>query len=81
MKAVLTLVVDDSDVLLDRVKGRMVHLESGRSYSDTNPPKVPGKDDETGEVGANGSPFPILSVLMLTLRTLSNGLNLTSKVE
>ncbi|XP_077293932.1 adenylate kinase 3 [Arctopsyche grandis] len=38
------------DVIVDRVKGRWVHLPSGRVYNiDFNAPKVPGKDDETGE--------------------------------
>lgn len=34
----------------DRVKGRYVHMPSGRVYNtDFNPPKVPMKDDVTGE--------------------------------
>lgn len=38
------------DVIIDRVKGRWVHLASGRVYNiDFNAPKVPGKDDVTGE--------------------------------
>lgn len=37
-------------VLLDRVEGRLVHPGSGRSYHiRNNPPKVPMKDDQTGE--------------------------------
>ena len=32
------------------MSGRRVHLQSGRTYHiDFNPPKVEGKDDETGE--------------------------------
>lgn len=38
------------DVIVDRVKGRWIHLPSGRVYNvGFNEPKVPGKDDETGE--------------------------------
>jgi len=38
------------DVIVDRVRGRWVHLPSGRVYNeDWNPPKTPGKDDVTGE--------------------------------
>nr|AEE61758.1 unknown [Dendroctonus ponderosae] len=37
-------------VIIDRVKGRWVHLPSGRVYNEGfNSPKVPGKDDVTGE--------------------------------
>ncbi|KAL1492819.1 hypothetical protein ABEB36_011001 [Hypothenemus hampei] len=37
-------------VIIDRVKGRWVHLPSGRVYNEGfNSPKVPGKDDITGE--------------------------------
>ncbi|XP_018571123.1 GTP:AMP phosphotransferase AK3, mitochondrial [Anoplophora glabripennis] len=36
--------------IIDRVKGRWVHLASGRVYNDGfNPPKVHGVDDVTGE--------------------------------
>lgn len=36
--------------IIDRMSGRRVHLSSGRTYHVTyNPPKVEGKDDETGE--------------------------------
>lgn len=46
---VLNLVVP-FDVIIERVKGRWVHLPSGRVYNtDFNAPKVPGKDDITGE--------------------------------
>lgn len=38
------------DVILERISGRWVHEPSGRVYNTTfNPPKVPGKDDITGE--------------------------------
>lgn len=38
------------DVIVDRVKGRWVHVPSGRVYNlEFNAPKVPGKDDVTGE--------------------------------
>jgi len=37
-------------VIIDRVRGRWVHLPSGRVYNeDWNPPQHPGKDDVTGE--------------------------------
>ncbi|XP_066248919.1 GTP:AMP phosphotransferase AK3, mitochondrial [Euwallacea similis] len=37
-------------VIIDRVKGRWVHLPSGRVYNEGfNSPKVAGKDDVTGE--------------------------------
>jgi len=37
-------------VILDRIAGRWVHVPSGRVYNTTfNAPKVPGKDDITGE--------------------------------
>jgi adenylate kinase len=40
----------DPDELLKRTSGRRVHLPSGRTYHVMfNPPKVPGKDDVTGE--------------------------------
>ena len=36
--------------IIDRMSGRRVHVASGRTYHVTfNPPKVAGKDDETGE--------------------------------
>ena len=38
------------DAIIDRMSGRRVHVASGRTYHVTfNPPKVAGKDDETGE--------------------------------
>lgn len=38
------------DVVLERISGRWVHEPSGRVYHTTfNPPRVPGRDDVTGE--------------------------------
>jgi len=38
------------ETIIDRIKARWVHLPSNRVYNlDFNPPKVPGKDDETGD--------------------------------
>jgi adenylate kinase len=38
------------DIIVERMSGRRVHPASGRVYHLTyNPPKVAGKDDETGE--------------------------------
>ena len=38
------------EVIVERMAGRRVHAGSGRVYHTTyNPPKVAGKDDETGE--------------------------------
>ncbi|XP_045481740.1 GTP:AMP phosphotransferase AK3, mitochondrial [Harmonia axyridis] len=49
LDVVLNLVVP-FNIIVDRVKGRWVHLPSGRVYNtDFNAPKVPGKDDITGE--------------------------------
>ncbi|MFN3162074.1 MAG: adenylate kinase [Pseudohongiellaceae bacterium] len=46
---VLEIDVDDEEIV-KRLSGRRVHPESGRIYHvDYNPPKVAGKDDETGE--------------------------------
>ncbi|XP_033220227.1 GTP:AMP phosphotransferase AK3, mitochondrial isoform X1 [Belonocnema kinseyi] len=46
---VLNLIVPHS-VILERVKSRWIHLPSGRVYNiGFNDPKVPGKDDITGE--------------------------------
>lgn len=40
----------DDDLLLRRITGRRVHLPSGRVYHvDFNPPRVPDRDDLTGE--------------------------------
>lgn len=39
-----------SDIIIDRICNRWVHAPSGRVYNTTfNAPKVPGKDDVTGE--------------------------------
>jgi len=47
----LVLEIDVADdEIVKRLSGRRVHLDSGRVYHvDYNPPKVEGKDDETGE--------------------------------
>ncbi len=46
---VLEIDVPDA-VIIERMSGRRVHLASGRTYHLWyNPPKVAGKDDETGE--------------------------------
>ena len=40
----------DDKLLIERIAGRRTHLGSGRSYHiKFKPPKVPGKDDITGE--------------------------------
>lgn len=40
----------DDELLVSRITGRLIHPASGRSYHVTfNPPKVPMKDDVTGE--------------------------------
>ncbi len=47
--AVVEIDVPDEEILR-RMSGRRVHLSSGRTYHVVfNPPKVEGKDDETGE--------------------------------
>jgi adenylate kinase len=47
--AVVEIDVPDEEII-KRMSGRRVHLESGRTYHIIyNPPKVEGKDDETGE--------------------------------
>jgi adenylate kinase len=46
---VLEIDVPDSEIV-SRMSGRRVHVASGRTYPvKFNPPKVEGKDDETGE--------------------------------
>ena len=46
---VVEIDVDDAEII-KRMSGRRVHLSSGRTYHVVfNPPKVEGKDDETGE--------------------------------
>ena len=45
---VVEIDVPDANIV-DRMSGRRVHLSSGRTYHvKYNPPKVEGKDDETG---------------------------------
>jgi adenylate kinase len=47
--AVVEIDVPDAEII-KRMSGRRVHLASGRTYHVIfNPPKVEGKDDETGE--------------------------------
>jgi adenylate kinase len=47
--AVVEIDVDDVEII-KRMAGRRVHVSSGRTYHIVyNPPKVEGKDDETGE--------------------------------
>ena len=47
--AVIEIAVDDEEIV-GRIAGRRVHPASGRVYhTEHNPPKVAGKDDETGE--------------------------------
>jgi len=46
---VVNLTIDD-ELLIKRVTGRLIHPASGRTYNIYfSPPKVPGKDDLTGE--------------------------------
>ncbi len=46
---VVEIAVEDEEIV-KRMSGRRVHLTSGRTYHVVfNPPKVEGKDDETGE--------------------------------
>src|SRR5512146_619257 len=49
LDVVLEIDVPDSEIV-ERMGGRRVHVASGRTYHvKFNPPKVEGKDDETGE--------------------------------
>merc|ERR1712209_132731 len=49
LDSVVEFAIDDS-LLFRRICGRWFHLKSGRSYHEEfYPPKVPGKDDITGE--------------------------------
>ncbi|XP_038051383.1 adenylate kinase 2, mitochondrial-like isoform X1 [Patiria miniata] len=49
LDAVVEFSIDDS-LLIKRICGRLIHRASGRSYHEEfNPPKVPMKDDVTGE--------------------------------
>lgn len=46
---IVNFVIDD-EVIVERLSGRRVHAESGRVYHMiNNPPKVPNKDDVTGD--------------------------------
>ncbi|KAL3233497.1 GTP:AMP phosphotransferase, mitochondrial [Nakaseomyces bracarensis] len=51
--AMLNLVIEldvPEEVILERINNRYIHAASGRVYNlQYNPPKVPGKDDITGE--------------------------------
>jgi len=50
LDSVVEFAIDDS-LLVRRITGRWFHLASGRSYHEEfHPPRVPGKDDVTGEV-------------------------------
>jgi adenylate kinase len=49
LDVVLEIDVPD-EAIIERMGGRRAHLPSGRTYHvKYNPPKVPGKDDVTGE--------------------------------
>lgn len=49
LDAVIEIAVDDAEIIR-RLSGRRVHLPSGRTYHiEFNPPRIPGKDDVTGE--------------------------------
>ncbi|EIE87511.1 hypothetical protein G6F46_000562 [Rhizopus delemar] len=49
LNSVVELVIDDN-LLVSRITGRLIHPSSGRTYHrEFNPPKVPMKDDVTGE--------------------------------
>lgn len=49
LDAVVNFQIDDS-VIVPRITGRLIHPASGRSYhKQFAPPRVPGKDDITGE--------------------------------
>lgn len=49
LDVVLEFGIEDS-LLVRRITGRLIHPPSGRSYHiEFNPPKMPMKDDETGE--------------------------------
>ena len=46
---VIEIQVNDEQII-KRMSGRRVHLDSGRTYhTEFNPPKIEGKDDETGD--------------------------------
>lgn len=49
LDTVVELAIDDN-LLVSRITGRLIHVPSGRSYhKEFAPPKVPMKDDVTGE--------------------------------
>jgi len=49
LDAVLEFKIADS-LLIRRITGRLIHTTSGRTYHEEfSPPKVPGKDDHTGD--------------------------------
>ena len=49
IQCVLEIAVPDGEII-NRLSGRRVHIDSGRVYHVVySPPKVPGKDDETGD--------------------------------
>jgi adenylate kinase len=49
LDAIIEIDVKDEEIV-NRMSGRRAHLDSGRTYHIIyNPPKVEGKDDETGE--------------------------------
>eukprot|EP00043_Microstomoeca_roanoka_P030342 m.25948 g.25948 ORF g.25948 m.25948 type:complete len:223 (+) comp9951_c0_seq1:139-807(+) len=49
LDAALEFAIEDT-ILIERIEGRLIHKASGRTYHEKfNPPKVPGKDDVTGE--------------------------------
>jgi len=49
LDAVIQFKIDD-DELIERICGRLIHKSSGRTYHNKfNPPKVPGRDDITGD--------------------------------
>lgn len=49
LNGVVEFAIDDR-LLEERITGRLMHIPSGRVYHDKfRPPKVPGKDDVTGE--------------------------------
>ena len=46
---ILNIIVDEADII-NRITGRRVHPASGRTYHvEYNPPKMPEKDDITGD--------------------------------
>lgn len=49
LDGIIEIHVDD-DEIVHRISGRLIHPASGRTYHrDYHPPKIPNKDDETGE--------------------------------